>query len=86
MAYPKTGTCWNVTYQGKTITVTVVDRAAEEDSYNLSEGALNKLTCAGLLILLSHLFADTYRRNNQAEFLGAVDGTGFQVAKSLCGL
>ena len=37
-----TGTCWNITFQGQTITVTVIDRAG--DGYNLSEEAMNTLT------------------------------------------
>lgn len=38
-----TGTCWNITYQGQTITVTVIDYA--EDGFNLSEESVNTLTC-----------------------------------------
>jgi len=84
VAHPKTGTCWNVTYQDRSVIVTVIDHVG--DGYNLSEEAMDKLTCAGLLILLSLLFADAYRSDNQAVWSGAVDGTGVQVAKSLCGL
>jgi len=41
------GTCWNVTYLGKTITVTVIDHAG--DGYTLSKGAMNTLTCVDFL-------------------------------------
>ena len=41
------GTCWNVTYQGETITVTVIDHA--DDGYNLSEEAMNVLTYVNFL-------------------------------------
>lgn len=43
MAHCVTGTCWNVTFQGQTITVTVIDHA--DDGFNLSEEAVNTLTC-----------------------------------------
>jgi len=43
MAYRITGTCWSVTYEGKTVIVTVIDRAT--DGYSLSKGAVNTLTC-----------------------------------------
>lgn len=42
-----TGSCWNITYQGETITVTVIDSAS--DGFNLSEEAMNTLTCVGSL-------------------------------------
>ena len=41
------GSCWNVTYQGETIVVTVIDHA--DDGYNLSEEAMNVLTCVKFL-------------------------------------
>ena len=37
------GTCWNVTYQDEAILVTVIDHA--DDGFNLSEEAMNVLTC-----------------------------------------
>ena len=83
MAHHKTGTCWNVTYQGETITVTVIDHV--DDGYNLSEETMINLTCAGLLILRSNPFADAYRSNNQTG-QGVVDGTAVQVPNLLCGL
>jgi len=39
---PNCGTCWNITYQGRTITVTVVDHA--DEGYNLSKEAMDALT------------------------------------------
>ncbi|KAF9793146.1 SnodProt1 [Thelephora terrestris] len=39
---PDCGTCWNITYQGETITVTVIDHT--DDGFNLSEEAMNTLT------------------------------------------
>lgn len=48
-----TGSCWNITYHGKTITVTVIDHA---DGYNLSEEGMNTLTCVGILPLSSPRF------------------------------
>ncbi|KAF9781691.1 SnodProt1 [Thelephora terrestris] len=39
---PNCGSCWNITYQGETITVTVIDYAG--DGFNLSEEAMNTLT------------------------------------------
>lgn len=46
-----TGTCWNVTYQGEAIAVTVIDYAG--DGYNLSEEAMNTLTCVEFFSLFS---------------------------------
>lgn len=53
VAHCATGTCWNITYLGKTVTVTVVDRAG--DGYTLSKSALNKLTCVDFHPLLSRI-------------------------------
>jgi hypothetical protein len=50
MVYHITGTCWNITYQDQTITVTVIDTAG--DGYNLSEEAVNTLTCVDFFILV----------------------------------
>ena len=45
------GTCWTVTYNGETITVTVIDYAG--DGYNLSEEAMNTLTYADFILSFS---------------------------------
>ncbi|KAI0786697.1 immunomodulatory protein [Abortiporus biennis] len=39
---PDCGSCWEITYKNKTITVLAVDHC--DDGFNLSEAALNKLT------------------------------------------
>jgi len=85
VAHPKTGTCWEITYNGTQIKVAVIDQARK--GYVLSLKAMNDLTYANLLILLSHSFADTYRSNGKAEQLGLIEGaTDVQVDNSLCGL
>jgi hypothetical protein len=38
---PQCGTCWKITYKGKSVTVIAIDHA---DGFNLSLEALNKLT------------------------------------------
>jgi len=79
------GTCWNVTYQDETIVVTVIDHA--DDGYNLSEEAMNTLTCANFCpSSLSGPVVDAGCSDGQAEWLGAVDGIGVQVPNSYCGL
>ena len=54
MAHRITGTCWNVTYEGNTITVTVIDSAG--DGYNLSEEAMNTLTCVDFISSSSWIY------------------------------
>ncbi|EPQ58697.1 Asp f 13-like protein [Gloeophyllum trabeum ATCC 11539] len=39
---PSCGSCWELTYNGKTITVLAVDHT--DDGFNLSEAAMNDLT------------------------------------------
>ena len=73
VAHPKTGVCLEVTYNGNSVLVTIVD-AAGPDTLNLSLEAMNELTCADLLILLSHSFANAYRSNGRAEELGSING------------
>ena len=48
-AHHGTGSCWNLTYMGETITVTVVDYAG--DGFNIAEEAMNTLTCADSKLL-----------------------------------
>ena len=43
MAHCVTGSCWNVTYEGQSVMMTVVDHAG--DGYTLSKKALDTLTC-----------------------------------------
>lgn len=43
MAHCVTGTCWNVTYQGVTVTVTAIDLAT--NGFVLSKDSVNALTC-----------------------------------------
>jgi len=79
------GTCWNVTYQSETIVVTVIDHA--DEGYNLSEEAMNALTCVNFMSSFSlGSFVDAGCSNGQAELLGVVDGTGVQIPNSYCGL
>ena len=42
-AHCVTGSCWNITYEGQSVIVTVVDRAG--DGFTLTKQALDKLTC-----------------------------------------
>ncbi|RDX52934.1 eliciting plant response-like protein [Polyporus arcularius HHB13444] len=60
------GTCWQLTYNGKSINVLAVDHT--DAGFNIALEAMNTLT------------------NNQAVFLGRIDATAKQVAKSQCGL
>ncbi len=60
------GTCWQLTYNGKSITVLAVDHT--DSGFNIALEAMNTLT------------------NNQGVFLGRIDATAKQVAKSQCGL
>jgi len=86
VAHPKTGSCWEVTFNGTSISVTVID-AAGADTVNLPLEAMNKLTCADLLVFLSHSFADASRSNGRAEQLGSVEGANTAWVSSLpCGL
>ena len=43
MAHCVTGSCWDVTYEGQSVMMTVVDHAG--DGYTLSKKALDTLTC-----------------------------------------
>lgn len=65
--------------------MTVIDHA--DDGYNLSQEAMNNLTCVGFLIVLSSVrFADVHCSDGHAVDWGVVDGSGVQVPNSLCGL
>ena len=85
-AHLKTGSCWNVTYNGTSVLVTVVDTAGA-DTFNLPLEAMNELTCADLLILLSRSFADASHSKGEAQQLGSVNGaTASRYSHLPCGL
>lgn len=50
------GTCWNVTYQGTTVTILVVDTA--KDTFDISEEAFNTLTNDEAILFTSPLMAE----------------------------
>ena len=82
VAHPKTGSCWEIYYNYSTVLVTMIDHVS--NGVNLPLEAMNKLTCADLLLLLSHSFADACRSNGNAG-KGSIEGaTKTLIARTPC--